>query len=75
MSLVQRLVLFFLSRERAAAIEAEARSWVMRCAACGRASSVWDMGGVRYGAAGKPYRVVRCPNCDSRMSSTLTKVA
>ena len=30
---------------------------------CGFSRSVWEMGGVRYKAAGTARRAMRCPNC------------
>ncbi len=35
--------------------------WVMRCP-CGRETSVWEMGGIRYKAAGRPGAVAGCGN-------------
>ena len=62
MSLVQKLVRGLLPRRWADAIEAESRRWVMRCP-CGHQVSVWDAGGVRFKAAGRPRRLARCPHC------------
>lgn len=43
-------------------IESESRDWVMRCP-CGAETSVWEMGGIRYKAAGNPLRNGRCGTC------------
>lgn len=43
-------------------IEQESRDWVMRCP-CGYETSVWEMGGVRFKAAGNPVRSGRCAKC------------
>jgi hypothetical protein len=43
-------------------IEQESRDWAMRCP-CGYETSVWEMGGIRYKAAGNPVRSGRCAKC------------
>jgi hypothetical protein len=62
MGMLQSFVKAVLPRRWAAAVEAESRSWVMRCD-CGRETSVWDAGGIRYKAAGNPVRLFACPKC------------
>ena len=52
------------SPERAAEMEAESRTWMVRCRECGNERSIWDMGGLRYKARGRPWRLVRCTKCD-----------
>ncbi|MBL8810944.1 MAG: serine/threonine protein kinase [Planctomycetaceae bacterium] len=44
-------------------IEAESRSWHARCR-CGCERSIWDLGGIRYKAAGEPLRFLYCPDCN-----------
>ncbi len=44
-------------------IEAESRTWMMRCPRCGHETSVWDNGGMRYRALGTVYRLGRCRGC------------
>jgi hypothetical protein len=48
-------------RER---MEAESRQWICRCLTCGNERSVWEMGGVRYKAAGRSRALMRCPKCE-----------
>jgi hypothetical protein len=43
-------------------IEQESRDWAMRCP-CGYETSIWEMGGIRYKAAGNPVRSGRCAKC------------
>jgi hypothetical protein len=57
------LRLFGGTPERRAAMEAESRSWIVECPACHYGRSVWDMGGVRYRAAGNARQLLRCPQC------------
>src|SRR5438270_13542688 len=47
----------------AAGMEAESRSWMVRCTYCGYEQSVWETGGVRYKASGTSRQLRRCPNC------------
>lgn len=67
MSLVQRLVLLVVGRDRAAAIERESRSWVVTCPSCGGQRSYWDLGGIRFGAASSGKKIgSTCPACGTR---------
>jgi transposase-like protein len=63
MSAIQGLFSAFLSKAAAADMEAESRSWRVRCPSCGLERSIWEMGGIRWKAAGNPRRRVRCPQC------------
>ena len=60
---VQRVVLRLLGG-RAAEAERESRAWMVICPRCEHARSVWELGGVRYGARSKGKRQrLRCPAC------------
>jgi uncharacterized protein with PIN domain len=63
MGLIQKLFKSVLSADGMADMEAESRAWMMQCTSCGHEISVWDAGGIRYGAAGKPKRLMRCSKC------------
>ena len=52
-----------LGAEGAAAAEAESKAWLVTCLECGFSRSVWELGGVRYKAAGEARRTLRCPQC------------
>lgn len=69
MTSVQRLITTVL-RPWASSVEAESRAWMMRCP-CGYEQSVWDWGGVRWKAAGKPKRLLKCPSCGERTWHTV----
>ncbi len=43
-------------------MKAESQAWHLVCD-CGHATSVWDRGGIRYGASGKPMKMMSCPAC------------
>ncbi|MBL9115074.1 MAG: protein kinase [Verrucomicrobiaceae bacterium] len=44
------------------AMKAESQKWHLVCE-CGHATSVWDRGGIRFGASGKPIKLMSCPAC------------
>lgn len=62
MSFVQRLFRTILRPSCAAAMEAESRTWRLRCSR-GHERSVWEAGGIRWGATGSPRQLLRCPTC------------
>ncbi len=66
MSFIQKLFKALLPGKSAASMEADSRSWMMQCPNCGHEMSVWEMGGIRWGAAGKPRQYLRCPQCGKR---------
>lgn len=63
MSAIQRFVLWIMPSSLGKAMERESRLWMMRCPDCGNEISIWDIGGIRYLAAGLPRRLRRCPQC------------
>lgn len=74
MSLLQRFFVRLLPRRWARQMEAESRTWFLRCS-CGFARSVWDLGGIRWKAAGRPrtYSPGKCPQCGRRSWLQLTR--
>src|SRR5688572_13563933 len=64
-SRIQRFVTRFVDAETATAIEAHSRAWLVRCPNCDFERSIWDLGGIRYKAAGRPRLLARCPRCGS----------
>ena len=62
---LRTLVLRFLSPAGRAAAEAESRAWKATCPGCGLKTSIWDLGGLRSKAAGRPLRGFRCRACGS----------
>ncbi len=62
MSFIQRVLLAVLPETSAKSMEAESREWMHICS-CGHARSAWDLGGIRWGASGKPRRLLHCPGC------------
>lgn len=58
-----RFLKFILPSRAFDAVRAGTKLWLMECP-CGHKLDVWDIGGVRYKAAGEPRRLLRCPACD-----------
>jgi uncharacterized Zn finger protein len=52
----------FLPKRAFDAIRAGTREWLIECP-CGYRRDLWDVGGIRYKAAGEPRRLLRCPSC------------
>ena len=65
LSFTQRLFTGLVDARTAAAMEAHSRAWLVACPHCGHVRSIWDIGGIRYKAAGKPRTYLRCPRCGS----------
>lgn len=63
LSRTQRVFNRFAGPQAAAAMEAHSRAWLVQCPDCGFERSIWDLGGIRYKAAGTPRMLVRCPSC------------
>jgi hypothetical protein len=64
MTRLQRIILRLLPGKTAGAARAESERWQVRCRTCGLSRSVWEIGGVRYGARSRGKRtLVRCPQC------------
>lgn len=66
MNFIQKLFTRFVSPERKAKMEAESRTWMIRCLKCGYERSVWETGGVMYKASGTSWQFRRCPQCGKR---------
>src|SRR6476659_9951689 len=62
-SRIQGLFTKLVSPAGAAMMEAESRTWILRCPKCGYERSAWDAGNVIYKGAGSRYWFMRCPKC------------
>jgi hypothetical protein len=72
MSFFQRFFSAIFPKSWAESMEADSRKWMVRCK-CGFAKSVWDWGGIRWKAAGKPRWYLKCPDCGSRSWHKVSK--
>lgn len=61
------VILRWLPRRLAESIELDSRRWIFDCPHCNQTSSIWDVGGVRWKAAGNPRCRVRCPLCGAKL--------
>ena len=63
-SRTQRFFLAIFPKSWGESMEADSRRWKSHCK-CGGSISIWDLGGLRYKAAGRPLRGFRCRACGS----------
>src|SRR5262249_6398396 len=57
------VILKFMSPKMRAEAEADSREWIGICPRCKAENSIWDVGGIRYKAAGNKISLVRCAHC------------
>ena len=62
-----------LPRRWAEALEADSRLWMIVCPHCRHERSVWDIGGIRYKAAGNPRRLRLCEKCGVQWHQVVKK--
>ena len=76
MSSLQKFFVRILPRRWAESMEADSRSWMMRCS-CGFSRSIWDLGGIRWKAEGRPctFSFMKCPQCSKRSWHKLVRDA
>jgi hypothetical protein len=68
----QKIVKFFSSESKFQKIMEESMNWKFTCS-CGKESNIWEIGGVRAGAKGKPSVMIRCPHCGKTSMQKLYK--
>lgn len=62
MGLLRDLILAVVPAGVAASMERDSRAWKLTCP-CGHTRSIWELGGIRWKAAGEPRKLLRCPAC------------
>ena len=72
MSLPQRFFKAIFPKKWAASMEADSRLWMVRCP-CGHATSMWELGGIRWKAYGEPRMLRKCPQCGKRTWHKVSK--
>ncbi|MGF1503961.1 MAG: hypothetical protein GYB64_19855 [Chloroflexi bacterium] len=75
MSRIQKFITRIVPQSMADNMERESRQWIMSCEACGYDESVWEAGGIRWGAAGEKRVRRRCANCGAVSWQKLSKRA
>src|SRR5690349_18913218 len=73
MSGIQNFFIKILPQRWAQDMEAQSRSWMLKCSNFGAERSVWETGGIRWKASGNPSRMMRCPNCGKFVLHTMYK--
>ena len=62
LSLPQKIVKFFSTASLFEKMMEDSKRYRFTCS-CGKETSIWDIGGIRYKAAGKPTTGVKCQHC------------
>jgi len=73
LSTVQKVAKFFSSRSLFERMMEDSKRYRFTCS-CGKESSIWDIGGIRYKASGTPRTGVRCPHCGKFAMQKIYKV-
>ena len=63
MNRLQKLVTSLLPASLASAAEAASRAVQTQCRRCGNVSTIWELGGIRWGTNLRRHMVIRCPQC------------
>lgn len=63
MSRTQNFLFQLMPASWRASAELESKQWMLKCPNCNFESSYWDMGGIRWKAAGNPRIRMKCPSC------------
>jgi phage FluMu protein Com len=70
---MRAIILSLMPKAMKQRAEAESRQWKATCPRCGGVNSIWDLGGIRYLAAGSPAKRLKCPQCGKIDTHTFTK--
>ncbi len=62
LSFIQRVTKFVCNSGKFEEIMKESKQWKFKCS-CGQISNIWEIGGIRYKAAGNPSKGLVCPFC------------
>ncbi len=73
LSLAQKITKFFASASLFEKMKADSMLYRFTCA-CGKETSIWEIGGIRYKAYGKPTTGVKCPHCGKFSMRKIYKV-
>ena len=73
MSSLQKLIVAVLPKKWAVSVESESRTWIARCSSCGLERSIWEIGDIRWKAAGTERRYLYCPKCGGSYWHTIYK--
>jgi len=63
LSFFQKIAKMVFSQSTFEKMKEESQKYRFTCSSCRQQSSIWDIGGIRYKASGKPRTGIRCPHC------------
>lgn len=63
MPFLRDTVLSLMPKAWAVSAEADSKLWRTDCMSCGHQSNVWELGGMRWKAYGRPMTSFRCLGC------------
>lgn len=63
LSFAQKIAKALTSAATFEKLKEESMRYYFVCAKCGKESNIWEIGGIRYKAAGKPLTSIMCPGC------------
>jgi ribosomal protein S27E len=73
MNLFQRFFKRILPKQMAHEMEMSSRQWMVKCPNCAKETSIWEMGGIRWGASGKSATRIKCSQCGQKSWVVLYK--
>ena len=73
LSIAQKIMQFFSSASLFEKMKEDSKRYRFTCS-CGKESSIWDIGGIRSRAAGKPTSGVKGPHCGKFAMRKIYKV-
>jgi hypothetical protein len=63
LSLAQKIAKALTSAATFEKLKEESIRYYFVCASCKKESNIWEIGGIKYKAAGKPLTGIKCPGC------------
>lgn len=67
MGLIQSLIMRLSGEKLAQRMRQQSQAYVATCKNCDQEFSIWDIGGIRYGASNsRKAAYVACPHCGTR---------
>jgi hypothetical protein len=72
--MMRKILQWILPKKHYQRLVDESKRWFFVHGACGYSVSVWEAGGIRFGAMSKNKKVLgKCPRCDKKVFFDLTE--
>lgn len=71
MSLIQYLFLVIFPAQSFEKMRANSMKWRVQCDTCGDGKSIWELGGIRFGATSGKKTRFKCPTCAASRTATV----